>query len=125
MEEHKAALVFLMADGVGVTTAGRLRVQHGSFEEALLALEVGAVDLLSAVRVRYTGELIDLTTVYDDQDILHTEIQVVERQLISTTIGRILFNAELPEGIPYINGLLKKKGLGQLVQFCYLYFSLK
>jgi DNA-directed RNA polymerase subunit beta' len=95
----------------------------GSFEEALVALEVGEVDLLSTVRVRYTGELIDLTTVYDDQDILHTEIQVVERQLISTTVGRVLFNAELPEGVPYINGLLKKKGLGQLVQFSYLYFG--
>jgi DNA-directed RNA polymerase subunit beta' len=95
----------------------------GSFDEALLALQVGEADLLSSVRVRYSGELLDLTTVYDDQDILHTEIQMVERQLISTTIGRILFNSELPSGVPYINGLLKKKGLGQLVQFCYLHFG--
>src|SRR3989442_436022 len=95
----------------------------GSFEEALLALDLGEVELLSAVRVRYSGELLDLTTVYDDQDVLHTEIQVVDRQLISTTVGRILFNDHLPEGVPYVNGLLKKKGLGQLVQFCYLHFG--
>ncbi|MCZ6697109.1 MAG: DNA-directed RNA polymerase subunit beta', partial [Acidobacteria bacterium] len=95
----------------------------GTFEEALLALEVGEVDLLARVRVRYSGELIDLTTVYDEQDILHTEIQVVERQLIDTTVGRILFNDHLPEGIPFINGLLKKKGLGQLVQFSFLHFG--
>jgi len=95
----------------------------GSAQEALLAMELGEVELLSSVRVRHTGELIDLTTVYDDQDILHTEIQAVERQLISTTIGRILFNSELPEGVPFINGLLKKKGMGQLVQFCYLHFG--
>ncbi len=95
----------------------------GSFEETMLALDVGEVDLLASVRVRYSGELIDLTTVYDEQDILHTEIQVVERQLIDTTVGRILFNDHLPEGMPFINGLLKKKGLGQLVQFCYLHFG--
>src|SRR5213592_1362164 len=49
----------------------------GSFDEALLALDLGEVELLSGVRVRYSGELLDLTTVYDDQDVLHTEIQVV------------------------------------------------
>ncbi len=95
----------------------------GSFDEALLALDLGEVELLTGVRVRHSGELMDLTTVYDDQDILHTEIQVVEKQLISTTVGRILFNDHLPEGVPFVNGLLKKKGLGQLVQFCYLHFG--
>src|SRR5258705_3454890 len=95
----------------------------GSSEEALLALELGEVELLSAVRVRYSGELMDLTTVYDDQDILHTVIHVVEKQLIGTTVRRILFNDNLPEGLPFVNGLLKKKGLGQLVQFCYLHFG--
>ena len=104
----------------GAKGEGRL---FGSIDEAMLALDLGEVDLLAGVRVRYSGELIDLTTVYDDQDILHTEIQVVERQLISTTVGRILLNAELPAGVPYVNGLLKKKGLGQLVQFCYLHFG--
>src|SRR5256712_740605 len=95
----------------------------GSFAEALLALDLGEVELLTGVRVRYSGELMDLTTVYDDQDILHTEIQVVEKQLIATTVGRILFNDHLPEGVPFVNGLLKKKGLGQLVQFCYLHLG--
>src|SRR5206468_1245394 len=93
----------------------------GSFDEALLALALGEVELLTGVRVRYSGELMDLTTVYDEQDILHTDIQVVDKQLISTTVGRILFNDHLPEGVPFVNGLLKKKGLGQLVQFCYLH----
>src|SRR5213594_3919626 len=94
-----------------------------SIEEALLALESKEVDLLASIRLRYTGQLIDLTTVYDDQDILHTDIQEVEKQAIDTTVGRILFNDHLPEGVPFVNGLLKKKGLGQLVQFCYLHFG--
>jgi len=111
---------YLTKQKIGARGEGRI---FGSVEEAMLALDLGEVDLLAGVRVRYSGELIDLTTVYDDQDILHTEIQVVERQLISTTVGRILFNDHLPEGVPFVNGLLKKKGLGQLVQFCYLHFG--
>jgi DNA-directed RNA polymerase subunit beta' len=91
-----------------------------SVEEALLALEGKEVDLLAAVRLRYTGQLLDLTTVYDDQDILHTDVQDVEKQSIETTVGRVLFNDHLPEGVPFINGILKKKGLGQLVSYCYL-----
>jgi len=91
-----------------------------SVEDALLALEAKEVDLLSSIRLRYSGPLMDLTTVYDDQDILHTEVQDVEKQAIETTVGRVLFNDHLPEGVPFINGLLKKKGLGQLVSYCYL-----
>jgi len=89
-------------------------------EDALLALEAKEVDLLSSIRLRYTGQLMDLTTVYDDQDILHTDVQEVEKQAIDTTVGRVLFNDHLPEGVPFINGILKKKGLGQLVSYCYL-----
>src|SRR2546427_27519 len=111
---------YLTKQKVAARGEGRI---FGSAEEALLALDLGEVDLLAGVRVRYSGELIDLTTVYDDQDVLHTEIQTVERQLLTTTVGRILFNDHLPEGVPFMNGLLKKKGLGQLVQFCYLHFG--
>src|SRR5947209_7643532 len=75
---------YLTKQKTGARGEGRI---FGSTDEALLALEMGEVDLLAGVRVRYSGELIDLTTVYDDQDILHTEIQTVERQLISTTVG--------------------------------------
>ncbi|HEV8376383.1 MAG TPA: DNA-directed RNA polymerase subunit beta', partial [Candidatus Polarisedimenticolia bacterium] len=98
---------------------GEGRVFH-SAEDVLLALESREVDLLASVRLRYTGLLMDLTTVYDDQDVLHTDVQEVERQIITTTVGRILFNDHLPEGVPFINGILKKKGLGQLVSYCYL-----
>ena len=37
----------------------------------------------------------------------------------------MIFNDSLPDGMPYINGLLKKKGLQQLVQSCYLKFGLE
>jgi DNA-directed RNA polymerase subunit beta' len=32
----------------------------------------------------------------------------------------VIFSDALPDGLPYVNGLLKKKGLQLLVQFCYL-----
>ena len=40
-------------------------------------------------------------------------------------MGRVLFNDSLPKGIPFVNGLLKKKGLQMLVQFCYLRHGLE
>ncbi|HMS81388.1 MAG TPA: DNA-directed RNA polymerase subunit beta', partial [Burkholderiaceae bacterium] len=47
-----------------------------------------------------------------------------ENKIINTTVGRVLFNAALPKGVPFVNGLLKKKGLQQLVQRCYLHNGL-
>jgi DNA-directed RNA polymerase subunit beta' len=69
--------------------------------------------------------MIDLTRQYNDQDIVHAEITEAESAIIETTVGRVIFNMHLPAQIPYINGLLKKKGLAQLVQYCYLKFGLQ
>src|SRR5260370_38544469 len=48
----------------------------------------------------------------------------MERQFIQTTVGRVIFNSNLPEQMPFINGLLKKKGVQQLVYFAYLNYGL-
>src|SRR5213594_3026730 len=95
----------------------------GDIDEVLLAHSLGHVETLAPIRLRYTGELIDLTTVYDDQDIIHTERQDIEGELISTTVGRVIFNDHLPEGLPFVNGLLKKRGLQTLVTFCHLNYG--
>src|SRR5579884_3100994 len=97
----------------------------GSTEDVILALEAGEVELLTPIRLRYTGEVIDLTTAYDDQDVPHTEPVRMERQFIQTTVGRVIFNSHLPSNMPYINGLLKKKGVQQLVYFAYLRYGLE
>jgi DNA-directed RNA polymerase subunit beta' len=94
-------------------------------EEVLLAMEAGEVETLSPVRLRYAGRVIDLSTAYDDQDILHTEPITVKNQFINTTAGRVIFNDHLPKGMPFINGLLRKRGLGALVNYCYLRFGLE
>jgi DNA-directed RNA polymerase subunit beta' len=93
-------------------------------EDVLLALEAGEVETLTPIRFRYTGRVIDLTTAYDDQDVLHTEPLTVNNQFINTTVGRVIFNDHLPNGMPFVNGLLRKKGLGALVNYCYLRFGL-
>jgi DNA-directed RNA polymerase subunit beta' len=92
----------------------------GNSDDVQLALESGVLETLAPIRLRYTGLLQDLTTSRDDQDVLHTEVQEVTNKLINTTVGRVILNAALPDEMPFVNGLLKKKGLQQLVQKCYL-----
>src|SRR5712692_4157050 len=94
-------------------------------DEVLLALEAGAVETLTPIRLRHTGRVVDLTTAYDDQDVLHAEPITVKRQLLNTTVGRVILNDELPPIMPFVNGLLKKKGIGALVNYGYLRFGLE
>ena len=92
----------------------------GNVDDVVLALEAGELETLSPIRLRFTGTLLDLTTARDNQDVIHTDSQVVTGKIINTTVGRVLFNEQLPAEMPFVNGLLKKKGLQQLVQKCYL-----
>jgi DNA-directed RNA polymerase subunit beta' len=97
----------------------------GNIDDVLLALEAGELETLSPIRLRFTGSLMDLTTARDNQDLLHTESQAVKSKIINTTVGRVLLNEQLPKEMPFVNGLLKKKGLQQLVQKCYLDLGLE
>jgi DNA-directed RNA polymerase subunit beta' len=97
----------------------------GNGDDVMLALEAGELETLSPIRLRFSGELQDLTAARDDQDVLRTEIQTVKNKILNTTVGRVILNEQLPAGMPYVNGLLKKKGLQQLVQSCYLKFGLE
>ncbi|PYX94227.1 MAG: DNA-directed RNA polymerase subunit beta' [Acidobacteria bacterium] len=115
-------LYYLTKERKGAKGEGRA---FANIDEVLLALEAGEVETLTPIRLRYSGEVIDLTAAYDDQDVLHTEPKKVERQLLNTSVGRVILNDELPEAMPFINGLLKKKGIGQLVNYCYLRFGLE
>src|SRR6516164_8794284 len=115
-------LYYLTKSKPGAKGEGRV---FGSAEDVSLALEAGEVELLTPIRLRYTGEVIDLTTAYDNQDVTHTEPVKMERQFIQTTVGRVIFNSHLPSHMPFINGLLKKKGVQQLVYYAYLRFGLE
>ncbi len=97
----------------------------GSVEDILIAYEMGEVETMTPVRLRYSGELIDLTTAYDSQDVVRAEVQNVRGYYLNTTVGTVILNDALPSGMPYVNGLLKKKGLSSLVNFAYLRFGLE
>ncbi|HTQ85767.1 MAG TPA: DNA-directed RNA polymerase subunit beta' [Candidatus Solibacter sp.] len=113
-------IYYLTKERAGSKGEGRA---FGSTEEVILALEAGEVELLTPIRMRYTGEVIDLATGYDDQDIPHAPSITLNRQFVNTTVGRVIFNDHLPESMPFINGLLKKKGLQLLVQYANLRFG--
>src|SRR5687767_1336869 len=95
----------------------------GSIEEVLLALDHGEVETQTPIRLRYSGPLIDMTSAYDEQAIVHAEVLDAQNYMLNTTVGRAILFDNLPKGMPFINGLLKKKGLGQLVSFTYLRFG--
>src|SRR5260221_6509346 len=97
----------------------------GNPDDVMLALEAGELETLSPIRLRYTGDIQDLTAARDDQAVLHTEVQTVHMKIINTTVGRVILNESLPKEMPFVNGLMKKKGLQQLVQSCYLKFGLE
>jgi len=99
--------------------------KFASKEDVLIALEMGEVETLTPITLRYSGRVIDLTKAFDNQNILHTEPAVYDKVEMATTVGRVIFNDALPEDMPFINGLLKKKGLSQLVQYSYLRFGLQ
>lgn len=60
-------------------------------EEVLIAHECGEVDLLEPVKLR------------------------IDKKIITTTVGRVIFNEILPPEIPFVNEILNKKGLSKLV----------
>jgi DNA-directed RNA polymerase subunit beta' len=69
---------------------------YGSFEEAKLAYEFGAIDLREEINVRHkdTGEK------------------------IKTSVGRIIFNEVLPEELGYYNQIIDKSTLKQIATKC-------
>jgi DNA-directed RNA polymerase subunit beta' len=113
---------YLTKSKAGAKGEGRA---FGNPDDVMLALEAGELETLSPIRLRYTGDIQDLTASRDDQDVLRTEVQTVNNKIINTTVGRVIFNQSIPVEMPFVNGILKKKGLQQLVQSCYLKFGIE
>ncbi|MFW6129380.1 MAG: DNA-directed RNA polymerase subunit beta' [Candidatus Aminicenantaceae bacterium] len=96
-----------------------------SFNEVVLALENKQVEIHSKVRVKYEGKFMNLSSYYDDQAVLSCPVTNIDNNLIETTPGRILFNEILPKNVPFINGIMKKKGLENLVYYSYLHAGIE
>ncbi|HEU0074146.1 MAG TPA: DNA-directed RNA polymerase subunit beta', partial [Dehalococcoidia bacterium] len=80
-------------------TSGQNQGTYGSFQEAILAHELGLLELQARIRVR------DRRT---------------DNVMVETTVGRILFNEALPEEIAFVNELLDSRALKAVVQDCYI-----
>ncbi|HEY7268982.1 MAG TPA: DNA-directed RNA polymerase subunit beta', partial [Dehalococcoidia bacterium] len=80
------------------TNGERSEGVYGSFQEAILAYDLGIVELQAPIKVRdrRTGG-----------------------ELLKTTVGRILFNEALPEEIGFRNEKMDSKTLKKVVQDCY------
>ncbi|MDA3613188.1 DNA-directed RNA polymerase subunit beta' [Polluticaenibacter yanchengensis] len=71
-----------------------------SADEVIIALNEKKVDLHAFIKVK--------TNVRNKQGKL-------EKKLIETTVGRVLFNQHVPEEVGYINALLTKKSLREII----------
>ncbi len=71
-----------------------------SAEEAEIAYNEGRVALHASVKVR---------------TLVENELGDLVPGIVETTMGRILFNKALPEGVPYVNELLTKKNLKKII----------
>ena len=71
---------------------------YSSFRDAILAYDLGVLELQASIRVR------------DER---------TQGQLIETTVGRILFNETLPDDIDYVNETMDSKALKAVVQQSY------
>ena len=102
-------------------THGEGRV-FSSAEEVLVAYQCNEVETLTPILLRLSGALIDLTTLAPKErdDVVRAPVLEVTNYRLRTTVGRVLFNDALPEGLPFLNGLLNKKGLQSFVHHVYL-----
>ncbi|MCC6824221.1 MAG: DNA-directed RNA polymerase subunit beta' [Acidobacteria bacterium] len=92
-----------------------------SIEDILLALDAGVIETQSKIKLRWRGELIDLATEHNSQDVMRANVRENVDVIIETTAGRAIFNERLTrDGLPFVNGTLKKKGLQSLVTFSHL-----
>ena len=64
-------------------------------DEAIMAYELGQLNLHARILVRVGGERLE------------------------TTVGRVILNERLPEAVRFVNEVVDKKGLGRIVSECY------
>jgi DNA-directed RNA polymerase subunit beta' len=108
---------YLTRDKPGAKGEGRV---FASLDEVLLALDAKEVTTQTPIKLRIEGDLIDLTQEHDTQDVMRATVQENVRRVINTTVGRVIFNDSIPEGLPFVNGTLKKKGLQSIVNYCHI-----
>ncbi len=77
-------------------------------EEVDLAYTQGVVDTHASIRVRLPGDRL-----------VKDESGIRRGGLVKTTVGRVMFNAILPEGMPFYNKSLRSSDLATVISDCY------
>ena len=81
-------------------------------DEVIVAYEDGAAGLHAAIKMHV-----------DDVFSLEEKKNIPGKQLITTTVGRVVFNQVLPKGFGYVNTTLNKGNVGDIVVNCYKLFG--
>ena len=63
----------------------------------------------------------EVNIAYEDEEVaLHAKVKVdIDGKIIETTVGRVLFNRLLPEGIEFVNEVMSKSKLSKVIHNCY------
>ncbi len=111
-QEMVLGAYYLTMDRAGLHGEGRVFTDT---TEALLAYDARVIALHAKIKVRLTaGKLFKEPGV--DEPLTPT-------QLVETTVGRIIFNDALPEGIRFKNYSMKKENLRQIVGECFKFYG--
>ena len=78
-------------------------------DEVELAYELEQVEVHTNIKIR-------VTTWYDDED---TRMAEPETRMIDTTVGRVIFNRILPPEVQFVNDVLEKGGVKDLIADVY------
>ncbi|WP_424245448.1 DNA-directed RNA polymerase subunit beta' [Elusimicrobium posterum] len=85
---------------------------YESKEDALLAYEYGKVSLHAKIKVRGLNSI-------KEEGLTDETLKDAKNWKDFTSVGRIIFNDNMPEGWPYINAPVGKKELAAIVDECY------
>jgi DNA-directed RNA polymerase subunit beta' len=100
---------YLTVKREGVKGEGKI---FAGFNEVALAYELDLVDLHAAIKVRPTED--DVPGAAPGR-----KGAPGEEELLETTVGRVLFNLQLPSTLRFVNEVMDKKALNELVARCY------
>jgi DNA-directed RNA polymerase subunit beta' len=95
--------LYYITKGKKSTEAEKVKGEGKAFysqEEVIIAYNEGQLDLHAHIRVRAEVRAADGT---------------ISTKLIETTVGRVIFNQFVPKGVGFINALLTKKSLREII----------
>jgi len=98
---------YLTAEKPGEDGRGMI---FSNLEEVMLAYSVGKVKLHTPIKVRMKGR-----QVKDAPD----RFQESKNFIFDTTVGRVIFNDILPEGMPFYNYVMDQKALDGVIRDCH------